>query len=104
MSQGVTSDMLEELPLFRFANARANDALSSHKAVDKLEKSKGMLYQRGLVLRLVKEWPGKTSLQLAQLGNQDRHLIARRLPDLAKLNLVERRDPGDGGQITWWPK
>lgn len=82
--------------------ARASDHDSSHRAADQLEASGKAQAQRELVLRLVKRWPGMTSAQLARLGEVDRHLVARRLPELRSDGRIKAMKPA-GKEITWWP-
>jgi DNA-binding MarR family transcriptional regulator len=91
--------------LFSFqghVGARATDHDSSHEAMDELERSGAAAIQRGRVLGFVRSWPGRTSLQMADLAGVDRHMVARRLPELVKEGLI-RRDKPIGKMIVWWP-
>jgi len=83
--------------------ARAADHDSSHAAADHLEASGAARAQRDQVLALVKRWPGMTSGQLARLSGVDRHMVARRCPELRSDGLVEAIKPV-GKEIVWWPK
>lgn len=52
--------------------------------------------------------PGLTSLQLAAASGIDRYIVARRLPDLARMGRARKgetvRDPETGrSAVTWWP-
>ncbi len=82
--------------------ARRSDHDSSHAAADELEASGKAQAQRALVLGFVKRWPGMTSAQLARLGSVDRHLVARRLPELRSEGKVTAMKPA-GKEITWFP-
>ena len=94
---------VSQLGLFAgHVGARATDHDSSHAAMDKLESSGKAQVQRELVLRLVQRWPGMSSAQLARLGEVDRHLVARRLPELRSDGRIKAMKPA-GKEITWWP-
>jgi len=86
-----------ELPL-----SRSSDHISSFVAADRpTELNK----QRENVLRMLKIYTrhtGKepTSKQIAVYFKQDRHMVARRLPDLVKLGMVEQIRP-DKGECLW---
>lgn len=82
--------------------ARASDHDSSHAAADELEASGRARAQREQVLALVRRWPGMTSAQLARLGAVDRHLVARRLPDLRSAGRITAAKIA-GREIQWFP-
>lgn len=68
-------------------NARTTDPVSSHLAGDDIESSGIAGNQRRLVLALVKNYPNKTSHELALHSHLDRYQIARRLPEI---HLIEK--------------
>ena len=82
--------------------ARATDHDSSHAAADKLEASGKAQAQRNLVLSLVQRWPGMSSGQLARLAGVDRHMVARRCPELRTEGRVTAQK-APGREISWWP-
>lgn len=90
--------------------ARATDPVSSHLAAEEMTRSGKRAYQAERVLDLVRKHPHHTSLELAQYGTLDRYQLARRLPDLVALGLVERsREPrlcavGKRPAHTWFAK
>jgi len=59
----------------------------------------------------VREWPGRTSSELARLAGIDRHALGRRLPEVEAgegsgdvLRAGTRRDPETGRSgVRWWP-
>ena len=70
--------------------SRLNDPISSHSAAEKLVESGHYGKQcTGVLLALVDN-PGTTSMELSIAANLDRHLVARRLPDLEKGGVVAR--------------
>lgn len=91
------------LPLFDPPRSRTLDPLSSHKAEEKMKRSGRMVAQCQIVLDLVKRYPGATSKELSILGAMDRHMIARRLPDLRDRDLVYRIEY-EVGDCRWWVK
>jgi DNA-binding MarR family transcriptional regulator len=50
-----------------------------------------------IILNLVKQYPGRTTKQLASLGPLDRVQVARRMKKLEEKKMVRRliEDPGD---------
>lgn len=59
------------------------------------------------VLRLVERHNGYTSAELAHIGDLDRHMVARRLPDLWQNGYVIKGAPRQCGisrrrAVTWW--
>lgn len=97
-------------PVIPFPNrepvAAAVDPASSHIAAREITKSGVRGRQKCAVLEAVKCWPYHTSAELAREFNLDRHLVARRLPDLMHDGLVEQgpmRSCGVTGRkaVTW---
>ena len=88
--------------------ARRKDPSSSHRAASEVTASGKRRSQMSEVLLLVNRHPGKTSLELSCIGDLDRYVIARRLPELETGRLIRR-----GGQrictegkrtaVTWFP-
>lgn len=72
-----------ELPM-----ARVTDPLSSHEAASHLERIGAARAQREQALSAVKLHPGMTSKELACETGLDRHMLARRLPEIEKMNWV----------------
>jgi len=69
---------------------RSTDPVSSHSAAEELVESGHHGKQcTGVLLALVDN-PGTTSMELAVVANIDRHVVARRLPDLEKGGVVSR--------------
>ena len=88
---------------FEAPRSRRTDPPSSHRAAEDLQKSGGAESQRMLCLELVKKYPGRSSKQLSQLSGKDRHMIAKRLPELRdKFQLVRVTQDGKEDQ-RWWP-
>ncbi|MGB0972282.1 MAG: MarR family transcriptional regulator [Mycobacterium sp.] len=86
---------------------RTTDPESSHEADRHMDVSGKRECQQRAVLEAVHAHSGLTSKHLAQRTGLDRHMLARRLPELERANLVRRgpmvSDPGDGRQgVTWW--
>ena len=87
--------------------ARNTDPASSHEAAQRQRRgranSDGMI-----VLACVRTMPGATSAELAAFYGLERHVVARRLPDLAERGLVKRgeirkcRAHGTNA-VTWQP-
>ena len=74
--------------------AARNDPLTSTIAADELTKSGVRDNQKRAVLDwLCGDGGTRTSAEIAHRGNFDRHMVARRLPDLERDSLVRRCDP-----------
>ena len=88
--------------------ARATDPTSSHESAVHLIASGKQRAQHAKTERAVKLHPGVSSMQLAKLTGLDRHMLARRLPELARSERVWRGPkapcPVSGtSACTWWP-
>ena len=70
------------------ARARATDPATSHEAAIDVERSGIAQTQRRECLRIIQKHPGRTSAEIAALGGFNRHMPARRLPDLRKAGIV----------------
>ncbi len=81
--------MIEQQSLnFGVPRSRRDDPLSSKRAAEQMDRSGTLRGQRKIALDLVKQFPGKTSKELAELGTLDRYQLARRLPELATMGLL----------------
>lgn len=89
--------------LFDPPRARRSDPLSSHEAADKVSRSGRARLQAQHALALVREYPGSTSKELAELSGMDRYALARRLPELEQGGLITRTSEGSK-ELRWWPK
>ena len=98
------------------ARARRTDPPTSHEAAARVTASAAAATQAGLVLALLRHYPGKTSAELAVMSRVDpttliildRSEVARRLPELTEDCLAEKgeiRVCGVSGKraVTWWP-
>ena len=88
--------------------ARATDPGSSHSAAADLVASGKLRAQRSVTEAAVKRHPGQSSLRLAELTGLDRHMLARRLPELAREGRIWRGPSAPCGTTdkpacTWWP-
>lgn len=54
-----------------------------------------------IALELVKQFPGRSSKELADLGTLDRFQLARRLPELKAMGKVKVSQNGSEDQ-KWW--
>ena len=87
--------------------ARTSDPESSHLAASAITKSGKRKRQVIRVLDLVMMYPCKTSLELSLLGELDRYVIARRLPELERGFLVRKGEQrtcsaGKRMAVTWF--
>lgn len=88
--------------------ARNTDPSSSHEAADRQRKGSANT-DAMVVLACIKAMPGSTSAELAMFYGLDRHMVARRLPDLEERQLVRRGEirkckAHGTNAVTWWPK
>jgi len=98
---------MEQMLLSDSPIARKTDPVSSHEAAAEVTASGARATQQAEVLRGVKEYPGRTSKELAHLIGCDRYLVARRLPELARKGLVQRGHMvtckiGGRKAVTWF--
>lgn len=68
----------------------ARGEATSLEAAEELKRSGRLNQQCRQVLEALRGTPGATSAELARFAGLDRHLVARRLPDLDRLRLVQR--------------
>lgn len=97
-SQGVPLSPEQCLP----PRSRTNDPASSKRAEESAKRSGTMRGGRVLAMELVEKYPGRTSKQLAELGTLDRHMLAKRLPELRAMGLARTTQIGNG-DLQWWP-
>lgn len=69
-------------------NARANDPVTSFLAGDEIEVKGYAEAQRQICLNAVKKAGGMTSAEIAHITGTERHMPARRLPELRAKGLV----------------
>lgn len=89
--------------------AHRDDPQSSFQAAKRINLDGARHNQKAAVLRAVVRFGGHTSRELAVLADLDRHLVARRLPDLESDQLVTRgatrvcKESSKGlSAVTWW--
>ena len=88
--------------------ARNTDPHSSHDAAEHVTLSGARARQQALAVTAVEQYPGHTSLELAQRAHMDRYMLARRLPEVERIEAVRRgqeRRCSVSGRLacTWWP-
>lgn len=88
--------------------ARSKDPNSSHAAAADLIATGKLLDQQSRAAAAVKRHPGQSSLHLATLTGLDRHMLGRRLPELARQGTIWRGPAAPCGTThksacTWWP-
>lgn len=86
--------------------ARSSDPVTSHIAADDITSSGLRDSQKSEVLRWLTQHPGSTSAELAHISGLDRHMVARRLPDLERDGKVRKsgqRECAVSGRpaVTW---
>lgn len=84
-------------------NARRTDPVTSHLAGEAIERTGTASHQRNIVLSAVKKCQGLTSKELAWLFNLDRHMVARRLPEIQEIEKGGTVICSVGGSkcVTW---
>jgi hypothetical protein len=96
----------------RFARARRSDPSSSHEAAASIERTGTDEDQAAAVLEALNRFPGSTSAELAHFTKYDRHMVARRLPELVAERKVRQAAPNghtvpcrmSGKKVCrWWP-
>jgi DNA-binding MarR family transcriptional regulator len=88
--------------------ARRTDPASSHVAAREITRSGLRAAQAEQVSLALTLWPGHTSRELASRAHLDRHMVARRLPELERAGTVKRgpmRACRESKRlaVTWWP-
>ena len=95
-------DLTQGKDRFAQTHTKRNDPPTSAEAAEAIYSGR-YAEQKAIVLEACRDHPGLTSKQLAKQCNLDRHMVARRLPDLALDHKVFRGARENGG-VTWWPK
>ncbi|HID8537167.1 winged helix-turn-helix domain-containing protein [Stenotrophomonas riyadhensis] len=88
--------------------ARSTDPQSSHIAAADLVSTGKLLDQQTMAAVAVQRHPGQSSLHLAALTGLDRHMLGRRLPELAREGRIWRGPTAPCATTgkpacTWWP-
>lgn len=86
---------------FEAPRSRRKDPPSSRRAEDQMKRSGAMRGQALIAFKLVKQFPGRSSKELAKLGTLDRFQLARRLPELKAMGKVRTTQTGKDDQ-KWW--
>lgn len=88
------------LPLFDQL-ARRSDPPSSKAAARKMVESGSVATHEAIILDLLRQYPGRTSKQLAAVGPLDRVAVARRLKKMEEKKLIRRTQQGRD-ECQWW--
>jgi len=88
--------------------SRATDPVTSHLAAEQHTASGARAHQQRQALAAVRQFPGRTSFELAMVTDMDRYMLARRLPEVETAGEVVKGHPKrcsvTGRQaVTWWP-
>ncbi|ACF52217.1 hypothetical protein [Stenotrophomonas maltophilia] len=88
--------------------ARSTDPKSSHIAAADLAASGALRVQHAKTEAAVARYPGHSSLHLSTLTGLDRHMLGRRLPELAREGRIWRGPSAPCATTgkpacTWWP-
>lgn len=88
--------------------ARSCDPNSSHAAASDLISTGKFLDQQTKAAVAVQRYPGQSSLHLSALTGLDRHMLGRRLPELARQGRIWRGPSAPCAitgkpACTWWP-
>src|SRR5690606_15058935 len=88
--------------------ARNTDPESSHEAAEFVTMSGKRAAQQQIAAKVVEQYPGLTSLELAKRVRMDRYMLARRLPECEAQGTVRRgqiRRCSKSGRLaaTWYP-
>lgn len=88
--------------------ARNTDPDTSHAAATEITRSGARAYQQAQTIAAVRQWPGRTSQELAELSGLDRYMLARRLPECETAGAVKRGVVIEctvtrRKALSWWP-
>ena len=88
--------------------ARNTDPMTSHQAAEDAAKSGRVVSHIDRIVSAIKEHPGKTSAELAQITGLERHEAARRTSDAHALAMVvkgraRKCSLSNRNAMTWWP-
>lgn len=85
--------------------ARSSDPQSSHEAAEHVTSSGMRQRHIEIVIRAVREHPGLTSLELADVCGLERHEVARRTADAETSGAIRkgppRRQSNGRSAVTW---
>jgi len=86
--------------------SRTTDPIGSFEAADKHFRTGTQWQHFKIIYTALKDHPGSTSKELTRHCSLDRHQIARRLPEMARMNLVEKGpsricEMGGTRALTW---
>src|SRR5688572_17308882 len=99
----MSAEQISLLAILDLPRSRRRDPSSSVRAERQIKESGALRGQAMIALQLVKDHPGKTSKELAQLGTLDRYQLARRLPELREAKLVWRVEQ-ENLDCAWYPR
>ena len=101
-------DLPDAFEIGRRARARRTDPETSHEAARSVEICGTAADQRRKCLQAVREAPGSTAAEIAEVLGMERHAPSRRLPELresgwicngkARVCRIQGRS-----SLTWWP-
>lgn len=74
------------------AISRTSDDETSHEAAEKLNRSGRRDTQKGIVLTALRAHPGSTASEIGSRSHLGQHVVARRLPDLLRDQLVYKTE------------
>lgn len=81
---------------------RRTDGGGSRAAAERVVRSGQTARQHLEVLEALRRHPGLTSRELAARTGLDRHMLGRRLPELAAAGSARREQPGGEREWRWW--
>ena len=88
------------------ARSRTTDPASSREAAEKIASSGQLTRQCIVVLDALQRFPNSTSAELSEHAGLDRHMVARRLPDLERAGRVTkgeiRKCKSNGSKAVQW--
>lgn len=83
--------------------AAKSDPITSHKAAERYVSSGQHRNDKAAVLEALKRCTRPvSSKELASEAGMDRYMVAKRLPDLLREELVKRELPEGGREMVWW--
>lgn len=90
------------------AYARSADPHTSHLAAAEHRASGRQATNLLIVARAVRRHPGRTSAELAELCELERHEVARRTADAEHRGMIRKGEPrrcctSERLAVTWWP-
>ena len=97
-------DLRTDLTKDRFAEShtKRNDPDSSRIAAEKIFSQ--VTEHKAIILETIRDYPGRTSKELASCCGLNRDQIARRLKDIEQDGTIFRMKGETSSELTWWPK